>query len=513
MSDAEGRGITVTEITSMGQPIDVAPETTAVLIGRALRGPLDEAIPVATPAAFRRRFGGTWSRSSLGPAVEQFFEHGGRRLYVVRVANDARGAMVCLPAHGSALVLRAVEPGSTERLRAAVDYDGIDDDGLFNLTLQRLDPGTGLVMDQEFHRKLSVAEDSDNYVVDALLASDLARVEQPFPMHRPEATHGDRIDTGYVEAVQAGTDGRELSDYDLVGSRVKGTGLFALQQVETVDLVYLPPPGKDKDLGPAATLAAERYCCERGAMLIVDPPHACATSRAALEQRRRDGVASENTVGYFPRIVLRDDDEAVPRVAGGALAGLLCKTDRHCGPWTGFETSVAALSRRFRPAIDLDDEESATLVRAGINAIRTGPGGRARLAGSVTLGRGNGTSGSFASLPVRRACLRILKTVADATRWAVFEQADDRLRTRLEGQVDAYLAALADVGAFEPSPYSVECEVRPREDSVNLANDITLFLVFRPLGCGKPLAFTLHQSITGCRTMPTAFAPVGRNSD
>ena len=51
----------------------------------------------------------------------------GRQLYVVRVANGARGAMLCLPASGSALVLRAVEPGSTEQIRAAVDYDGVDE--------------------------------------------------------------------------------------------------------------------------------------------------------------------------------------------------------------------------------------------------------------------------------------------------------------------------------------------------------------------------------------------------
>ena len=74
---------------------------------------------------FRRRFGDVWTRSSLGPAVQSFFEHGGRDLIVVRVANNARGAMICLPASGSALVLRALEPGSAERIRAAVDYVGI----------------------------------------------------------------------------------------------------------------------------------------------------------------------------------------------------------------------------------------------------------------------------------------------------------------------------------------------------------------------------------------------------
>ena len=128
MSDAVDRGITVTEMALMGESIDVSPETTAAFVGRALRGPLNQPVLVRDFGEFRRRFGDTWSSSSLGPAVRQFFDHGGRQLYVVRVANNARGAMLCLPASGSALVLRAIEPGSTERIRAAVDYDGIDED-------------------------------------------------------------------------------------------------------------------------------------------------------------------------------------------------------------------------------------------------------------------------------------------------------------------------------------------------------------------------------------------------
>ena len=125
MSDAIGRGITVTEIAPMDQPIDARVHTMAAFIGRALRGPLNTPILIENFATFCRRFGGVWLQSSLGPAVQQFFEHGGRQLYIVRVANGARGAMVCLPGHHSVLVLRALEPGSTERIRAAVDYDGI----------------------------------------------------------------------------------------------------------------------------------------------------------------------------------------------------------------------------------------------------------------------------------------------------------------------------------------------------------------------------------------------------
>jgi hypothetical protein len=165
----------------MDQPIDVSPETTAAFVGRALRGPLNTPILVKSFGEFRRRFGDIWSRSSLGPAVRHFFEHGGLRLYIVRVANKARGAMICLPASGSALVLRAVEPGSTEFIRAAVDYDGIEEDNeeLFNLALQRIDPVSGLIEDQELFSKVSFCEDSNRFVGDRLLTSSLARVEYP----------------------------------------------------------------------------------------------------------------------------------------------------------------------------------------------------------------------------------------------------------------------------------------------------------------------------------------------
>ena len=190
MSEAVDRGITVTEIASMDQPIDVCPETTVAFVGRALRGPLNTPVLVENFGEFRRRFGDVWGRSSLGPAAKQFFGHGGKRLYIVRVANNARAAMLCLPASGSALVLRAVEPGSTEAIRAAIDYDGIGDDvdELFNLTLQRVNPGTGLVIDQEFFRKLSWKEAADSFAADVLLNSEIARVEHPYPTHRPERT-------------------------------------------------------------------------------------------------------------------------------------------------------------------------------------------------------------------------------------------------------------------------------------------------------------------------------------
>ncbi len=513
MSDAVDRGITVTEIAAVDQPIDASPETTAAFVGRALRGPVNTPVLVNNFGEFRRRFGGSWTRSSLGPAVEQFFEHGGRRLYVVRVENGARGAMICLPANGSALVLRAVEPGSTESIRAAIDFDGIDpqDDEHFNLTLQRTSPDTHLVVDQEFYRRMSCERGTERFVGDALLASSIARVDAPFPTRRPEATRspGNRYDTSYVGHTQAGTDGNGLSDYDLIGSKAKGTGLFALDGVDQLDLVYLPPTAKHIDTGPTALLAAEIYCRERHAMLIADPPSNWTNVEDAVLGSRATGLASPNIMAYFPRLRQRSDRDGEPRVAGGAVAGLLCKLDRTYGTWLDLDQQGLGFSRNLEPACDVDDEDLEALQRAGINAIAPGPAGRARVRGGVTLSRGSEVHSLSRGLAVCRLCLHIVNRIDQATRWAVFEKHDAELALKIGEQIRVYFGDLFELGAFENDSFVVQCDAGLARHADELEHGVTMLLGFHPSGSRHAALMTLHQTARGCRVASAAFAPAG----
>ena len=500
MSDAIGRGITVTEIAAMDQPVDAAHETVAVFIGRALRGPLHTPVGLGSVADFRRRFGGAWHHSSLGPAVEQFFEHGGRELYVVRVANNARGAMLCMPAQHGVLVLRAVEPGSTERIRAAVDYDGIDDDEHFNLTLQRIAPDTGLIADQEIYRRLSCRPEDRNFIATALQASQLAAPQMPLPGGRPMPAGGPDNRLGYVEAVQPGSDGSDLCDYDLVGSARKGTGLFSLEQLDRFDLLYMPPPGRNGDLGPAAVLAAEQYCRRRGAMLVVDPPSGWSDADAAIAGIRQAGYASPNILAYYPRVTDRGDRTGRPRAAGGAIAGLLCRHDRREGRWQPL-SEAARLSRRLAPAVELDKAWAQRLAREGLNAITETRPGQAVLGGSVTLARNSELYGRYASLPVRRLCLAMTGAIERATRWSVFETGSPRVAERVHAQVHAYLASLAEAGAFADHLFSVHCAADRQQSGV------TLLLTFRPRGADEAITLSLHQTAAGCRVTSSAFPP------
>jgi hypothetical protein len=444
--------------------------------------------------------------------VQQFFEHGGEQLYIVRVANNARGAMLCLPAAGSALILRALEPGSSERIRAAVDYDGLDEDNdeLFNLTLQRVDPANGFIIDQEIFKRLSFKEEAETFVADLLASSSMAEVEHPYPTHRPELTSSNdsRYDLSWIEHAQDGTDGTELSDYDLIGSRQDGTGIFALLQTRHFDALYLPPPGKNRDTGPAAVLAAEMFCRERGAMLITDPASEWQTAADVLDGMRQLGVASPNMLSYFPRVIDSSDREGAERAAGAALAGLMCKLDASFGPWQSLEHESLGFKRSLQPSCTLDEEDRYALLRAGINVLERGAGRRTRIAGSKTLARGSESYREFKDLAVRRLCLRILSTIDNATRWAVFEKPDQQLTRRIRFQVLDYFRRLAELGAFANEQFVVECDAGLCKRTDRLLHGVTILLVFHPIGSADPLSFTIHQTVAGCRVTTTAFAPV-----
>ena len=505
-----GGGITVTEIAPMDGLVDVCPETTAAFVGRALRGPLNTPVLLRNFAEFRRRFGCIWQRSSLGVAVEQFFDHGGKQLYVVRVANGARGAMICIPAEHGMLVLRAVEPGSTECIRASVDYDGINDNDAehFNLTLQRLAPDTGLVVDQEIYRHLSFDAEDRNPIGTALVGSEIARPQLPLPTGRPKPTTdaANRFDPGYAGHAQAGTDGWSLSDYDLIGSAVAGTGLFALNHVEHFDLLYMPPPGLNEP-GPAAILAAELYCRRRGAMLLLDPPAAWTSAAAALSGIRQAAYASPNLLAYFPRMYGRIDDGTPPRAVGGALAGLMCKLDRNYGQWEDLDQPDLGLRRDLVPAVEVADEEARQLAREGLNVIAGKPGRAITVKGSVTLAKNCPIDRKFGSLGVRRLCLTITNAIERATRWAVFQPNETRVADRIQAQVHAYLSSLADAGAFAGDRFIVQCDAGLHNSPNHPARGVTILLAFHPAGAADAVSLTLHQTVSGCRVATTAFAP------
>lgn len=425
----------------------------AAFVGRANRGPINEPVVIASFDSYRRIFGGHGQLGFLSTAVQQYFQHGGTVAAVVRVANNATRARIDLPAQGQLLRLHARELGSRFVLRASVDYDGIgSSDDRFNLVVQRLArPGSQLVEDQELFRALSMNESDERFVVDALRASELVQLGGPLPDHRPDATRAEHPGQPlpYIEMSAPGSDGEELTDYDVVGSNDERTGLFALDNLDRVDLVNIPLPASGHDLGLTSFLAAERYCARRRATLIWDPPWTWDSVATALLGVRGGGLASASAMTYFPRVVHTVSPERHPQgiPAGGAVAGMLAANDR-ADRWQALDGANAQLKAGLVPLLEVADREAGLLRGSGINVFTTRRGHGARLEGNASLVASSTVSRIWRRLDRCRLLGHILTSLEQHTRWALNAEWNRDFEQELVSDIRAFLGALFAGGAL-----------------------------------------------------------------
>jgi hypothetical protein len=433
------------------KPIPTVAATAVAFLGRTERGPLNEPVVVKSFDEYQRIFGTFCPFSFVPQAVQHFFWHGGTAAIVVRLANRAMRARIDVPAGAEVLRLQARNPGSRELLRVSVDYDRVErDERRFNLVVQRLGRlGSSLVQDQELYLGLSLDPDDERYAIDALRDSELVRLTGPLPAQRPDATRarrpGDPIP--YLEMSAAGTDGDDLTDYDIVGSDKNGTGLFALDRCERVDLVCIPPP-PGRDLGATSFVAATRYCERRRALFVWDPPWAWYSADATIMAVRGGERASASAITYFPRVRPRAElaRYASGMPACGVVAGILASSDRH-GVWHGLSPADAGLRGNLTPVVDLDARQAAMLHRIGVNTLGRAHAAGAALQGNVTFAGQSATATLWQRLDSRRLALFIVRSIEEHTRW-VFGAPAATVRTELEQQVVSFLARLQGAGAL-----------------------------------------------------------------
>ena len=94
------------------------------------------------------------------------------------------------------------------------------------------------------------------------------------------------------------------------------------------DLLYIPPLTRDQDLGMSTLLVAARFCRERRALQIVDPPQVWAQPQEALDGLAAWPFRSDNAAMFFPRVLALDRlRNRMPDFApGAAAAGMLARS-------------------------------------------------------------------------------------------------------------------------------------------------------------------------------------------
>ena len=493
------------------------PTAVTAFVGRTLKGPVQRPVMVASFAEFQHVFGGLWQPSTLAYAVEQFFDHGGGRAVIVRVANGACPPTITLPAGAGTLRLAGVNPGSREYLRASVDYDGIPegDAHRFNLVVQRVrSAGSELIEDQEIFRRVCLRPDSGGRsLVDVLLQSRLARALEPLPAQRPDrSAGGGGSGVGYAFSNPDGDDGGPLTDYDVIGSAAAGTGLFALSAADGFNFLCLPPLAREQDVGLSALLVAARFCRDRHAMLIVDPPASWTTAREALDGMRGWPFRSDNAVMYYPRVLALDRlrGRLETFAACGAVAGMLARADESSPLWSAVESQQATLRPGMQPAVGVCDADRLRLAQVGINTLSVP---RSALGGAVqvdarTLSPGGSGLTDWKYLSARRLGLWVAASIERGTRWVLLEQNGPATWTRARTLVETFLEVLAEQGAFAGADggdrYFVICDERVNRPDTVTDGRVNLLFGFATTRPGEFDAWLVTHHPAASRVRPVS---------
>ena len=359
-------GVYIEEVPSGVRTITGVATSITAFIGRARRGPTDEAVVINSYGDFERIFGGLWVESNLGYAVRDFYLNGGSQAVIVRLFNaeTGNGATPSLATLAAGTVqLEAANEGKWGAyLRASVDTDvsesaaqamGLTTADLFNLTVSDAGPGgateryANLTFKNSPRRIDNVLKESKlvrwNRTValdptnppaiaagaDTVTAAEkdlaekkkaLAAVQQAVPpvqatidaAQQAVDTAKTALQTAKDARLNAVSDGIYLTkaNFTPANGEQNKKGMYALEQADLFNLLCIPPyrnPTEALDVDVTLMGDAAAYSEKRRAMLIVDAPKNWTDKTTAVTKFKDPnqdhvGTRSKNAALFFPRL-------------------------------------------------------------------------------------------------------------------------------------------------------------------------------------------------------------------
>ena len=491
-------GVYIEEVPSGVRTITGVATSITAFVGRALRGTVNEPVPIFSFAEFERGFGGLWDASPLSFAVQHYFQNGGSQALIVRVHNGAPTGTVNLALDGAVgnLILAAASPGAWgNKLAATVDF-GLPALAapLFNLTIT--DTGSGA---KEVFFNVSSDPASPRFVTQVLAQGSLLAVTTAVPATRPTAVANADF------TIAATPDGADVTAVQVVsGAGLAGAkeGIFALEKADLFNILCIPPysPTDDVDVGDLAN--AFSYCRDRRAILLIDPPAALNTVAGA--KTHMGGLTKDkNAAFFFPRVLAPNplkENKVEAFAPSGAVAGVLARTDAARGVWKSAAGIDAQLVGVLGLATKLTDNDNGVLNPLGINCLRDFPVYGRVVWGARTLKGADQLADEWKYLAVRRMALFLEESLYRGTQWVVFEPNDEPLWAQIRLNIGAFLQNLFRQGAFQgKSPreaYFVKCDRETTtQTDINLGI-VNIIVGFAPL---KPAEFVVIklQQIAG----------------
>ncbi len=510
-------GVYIEEISSGVRTITGVATSITAFIGRALRGSTDDPVTINSFGDFTRTFGDLHPNYPMSYAVRDFYQNGGAQALIVRLQVDAAKAK------NSDLKLEAASEGEWgNALVVVVDSTGITDEiaaryklkkaDLFNLTIYE-DPPNGR---SEKFINVTVAPDAGARRLDRVLQaeSNLVRIQQvagkpDLPAARPadskpeEDPANPKADKTKFVGLKGGANGSSLDVAAYQGDKDSKTGLFKLDKADLFNLLCIPPDVREGDTDNGVYRAAMKYCAERRAVLIVDPPAdwgknkdtASANAKAGLSGLGLAGTDARNAALYFPRVIQADpkrEGQSDTFVPCGIVAGLMARTDTSRGVWKAPAGLDAALNGIQGLQVNLNDAENGMLNPLGINCLRSFPVNGRVVWGARTLRGADQLADEWKYIPVRRTALFIEESLYRGLQWVVFEPNDEPLWAQIRLNVGAFMHNLFRQGAFQGTTprdaYFVKCDKESTTQSDINLGIVNVVVGFAPL---KPAEFVI----------------------
>jgi hypothetical protein len=315
--------------------------------------------------------------------------------------------------------------------------------------------------------------------------------------------------TAYVNSNSDGDDGAPLTDYDLIGSSLEHRGLFALNP-EYFNFLCIPPLSRDQDVGPSALLVAARYCKERRAMLIIDPPSSWQTADDALAALRDWNFPDENALMYFPRILAHDKLRGHFECFApcGAVAGMLARQDEASPVWIQTDRDEPILRPGFRPACLVGEDRRLRLASLGVNTIQAIRSTARMGVRPRTLAAGNTANADWRYLSSRRLALFILSSIEHGTRWIAAARSPAEVAETVTSQVRAFFEGLHEAGSFGSrridDAFFVICDERVNSSWAEGSGEVQFLIGFAASREHEFHSFRISHSAAGAKIQPVS---------
>jgi phage tail sheath protein FI len=534
-------GVYVQELPSAVKPIEGVSTSTAAFVGVADKGPIPgRTLPNGRPAQpvlitsftdYTRQFGGFRQDSFLTYAVRAFYDNGGRRLYVVRVApGDVALAtsppVLSPPASplGGWLPVSASSEGAWGNDVWISVQDSSDlQPGNFKLVIM---VGTSLSLAQA-----NIVETFDNVTFRSASAA------VPLPPNYVRTLVNARSSYIAITAdifaapakggpiqLSGGADGTAAVDpigAPAASSTVTGTGLHALDKVTDVNLIAIPGNGKADTvnkgmaycknrplqdcffIGDSGSIADVRSARAQGAqpddVITISDARAFA-SPAGLGGPPLDKSSGDYGAIYYPWIRTDDPIGAGPNPQillppSPYLAGIYARIDNSRGVFKAPAGTEAGVVGALAPATVISDTDQDGLNPLQVNAIRTVPAGGIVVWGTRTIG----SDASWRYIPVRRIAIFLRVSIYYGIQWAVFEPNDEPLWAALRLNIRSFMLTQFRAGAFQGSKpddaFFVKCDATTTTQQ-DIDNGVVNILVgFAPLKPAEFVVLKLSQKI------------------